>query len=173
MIRIVLGGVLVLAVGLVGCKKPKKPTQPDSEPPKYVSSGGGAAAPNQNGNLTVTGGQGAIQSPRMAIAREVNEAQMRDLHLSMSQSFLLDNRLPTSDEIMKQSRQNSQLSPLLKEEVIILTGATRGDQVWAYSRYPQRAGNHFVITQQGVEHLSPDDLRKRLEAQGAPIKMAK
>jgi len=138
-----------------------------------VSSGGGLTAPNQNGNLTVTGGQGAIQAPRMAAARTVNDAQMRELHLAISQSFLIDNHLPSSDEIMKMTRQNSQLQPLLKEEVIILTGATRGDQVWAYTRYPQQAGAHYVLTQQGVEHLSPDDLRKRLEVQGAPIKMAK
>ena len=109
----------------------------------------------------------------MAAARTVNNAQLRDLHLSLSQSWLIDNHLPTVDEIMKGAEQNSQLMPLLKEEVVILTGATRGDQVWAYTKYPQRAGDHYVITSQGVEQMNPDDLRKRLEQQGAPIKMLK
>jgi hypothetical protein len=162
--------VLTLAAG---CKKKPTDTSPDSPPPPHVSSVGGVGAPNQNGNLTVTGGQGAIQSPRMAAARLVNEAQLKDLHLSMSQTWLIDNRLPTPSDVMQEARQNSQLLPLLKEEVIVLTGATRGEQIWAYTQYPQRAGDHYVVTLQGVEQLSPEELRKRLEAQGAPIKMAK
>ena len=50
---------MVLVIG-TGCKKSKS-AQPDSDPPKHVSSGGGLTAPNQNGNLTVTGGRSAIQ----------------------------------------------------------------------------------------------------------------
>src|SRR5262249_7500939 len=139
--RIVFCNALILGLSLVvGCKKGEKATQPDSKPVPYVSSGGGPTTPNQNGNLTVTGGQGAIQAPRMAAARTVNEAQMRDLHLSMSQSWLIDNKVPSVNEIMQEAQKNSQLLPLLKEEVIILTGATRGDQIWAYTQYPQRAG---------------------------------
>ncbi len=167
------GILTVLCIFAVGCKKQPKSTEPDTPPPKYVSSGGGPVAANQNGNLTVSGGQGAIQAPRMAAARTVNNAQLRDLHLSMSQSYLIDNKVPTVNEIMQEAQRNSQLLPLLKEEVVILTGATRGDQVWAYTQYPQRAGEHYVITSTGVEQLSPDDLRKRLEQQGAPIKMSK
>src|SRR5262245_54041506 len=120
-------GILTLLLVVVGCKKQSKPTEPDSPPPKYVSSVGGPTAPNQNGNLTVSGGQGAIQAPRMAAARTVNNAQLRDLHLSMSQSYLIDNKVPSKDEIMQEAQKNSQLLPLLKEEVVILTGATRGE----------------------------------------------
>jgi hypothetical protein len=164
--------ILLAFVLGAGCKK-SKPTHADTDAPKHVSTVGGPTGPNQNGNLTVTGGQGAIQAPRMAAARLANNAQLRDLHLSLSQSFLIDNTLPKPDEIMKEAQRNPQLYPLLKEEVVILTGATRGDQIWAYTQYPQRAGEHYVVTQQGVEQMSPDDLRKRLEAQGAPIKLSK
>jgi hypothetical protein len=165
--------LFVVTVATLGCKKQPKSTQPDSDPPKHVSSGGGAVAPNQNGNLTVTGGQGAIQAPPMAAARTVNNAQLRDLHLSLSQNFLIDNTLPKPDEIMKEAQSNRQLYPLLKEEVVILTGATRGDQIWAYTQYPQRAGEHYAVTQQGVEQMSPEDLRKRLEQQRAPVKLSR
>jgi hypothetical protein len=168
-----IGILLVLSLVAAGCKKQSKPTELDSAPPKYVSSGGGSAAPNQSGNLTVSGGQGAIQAPRMAAARAVNNAQLRDLHLSMSQSYLVDNKLPSKDEIMQEAQKNSQLFPLLKEEVVILTGATRGDEIWAYTQYPQRAGDHYVITSQGVDQMSPEVLRKRLEQQRASIKMSK
>ncbi len=170
--RVVLFAVFAVAF-TAGCKKQPKETPPDTAPPPHVSSTGSAVAPNQNGNLSVTGGQGAIQGPRMAMAREVNQAQLKDLHLSMFQTWQIDNRLPMANEVMQEAKQNPQLLPLLKEEVIILTGATRGDQVWAYTQYPQRAGEHYVITQQGVEQMSPDVLRKRLESQGAPIKMSK
>jgi hypothetical protein len=169
----VIGILMVLCLVAAGCKKKSKPMEPDSTPPKHVSSGGGPAAPNQSGNLTVSGGQGAIQAPRMAAARTVNNAQLRDLHLSMSQSYLVDNKVPSKDEIMQEARKNSQLFPLLKEEVVILTGATRGDEIWVYTQYPQRAGDHYVITSQGVDQMSPEVLRKRLEQQRAPIKMSK
>jgi hypothetical protein len=75
---------------------------------------------------------------------------LNQLHLSLSQSWLIDNRLPSPTEIMKEYQQNPQVSPLLKEEVVILTGATRGDQIWAYTQYPQQAGEHFVVTNQGI-----------------------
>jgi hypothetical protein len=162
---------VALVVALAGCTKKPKSTEPDTGPPKHVSSGGGPLAPNQSGNLS--GGGGAIQATRKAAARTVNDAQMKDLHLSLSQAWLLDNRLPTAQEIMDESRKNPQLLPLLQEEVIILTGATRGDQVWAYTQYPQRAGEHYVVTSQGVEQMPPEVLRGRLEQQGAPVKLAK
>jgi hypothetical protein len=174
--RVVLIAVFAVAVA-AGCKKKPKDTSGDTPPPPapptpYVSSGGSPVAPNQQGNLT--GGQGAIQGPRTAAAREANHAQVRDLHLSMLQSFLLDNRLPSINEIMQEAQRNSQLLPLLKGEVIILTGATGGgDQVWAYTQYPQKAGEHYVITQAGVDQMSPEVLRKRLEAQSAPVKLSK
>ena len=174
MYRIVLLAVFAVAITL-GCNKSKPTTQDTLPPPPtpYVSSGGGPAAPNQQGNLTVHGGEGAIQAPRMAAARLVNQIEMNQLYTSMFQTWLGDNRVPTNDEMMKEARQNPQMLPLLRDEVIILAGATRGDQVWAYTQYPQRAGEHYVITQQGVEQMSPEVLRKRLEAQGASIKMSK
>lgn len=173
--------IAVLMTAALGCKKDKKDAKnggPDVSPPpatKYVSSVGGSnpVNPNQSGNLTVTGGQGAIQSPRMAAARTVNDVQLQQLHLSMSQTFLLDNRVPDINEIMQEARQNSQLFPLLKEEVIILTGTKNGNAVWAYTQYPQRSGNHYVIVSSGRVEMSPEDLHKRLEQEGSPIKMAK
>ncbi len=170
--RVVLLAVFAVALTM-GCKKKPKDASGDTPPAApFVSSGGGPTAPNQNGNLSVTGGQGAVQSPRLAAARTVNNAQLKDLHLSMFQAWTLDNRVPTANEVMQEAKQNAQLLPLLKDEVVILTGATRGDQVWAYTQYPQRAGEHYVITQQGVEQMGRDELRKRLEAQGAPAKLS-
>ena len=183
----------VMAVVALGCgKKPTKEPGGDSTPPpaagsttpasgspagsdpKFVSSAGGSnpVNPNQSGNLTVKGGEG-VQSPRMAAARTINNAQMKQLHLSMFQTFQLDNRVPDVNEIMQEAKQNRQLLPLLTEEVVILTGTKNGEGVWAYSQYPQRNGNHYVVTQQGVNEMSPDDLKTRLEQQMSAVKMSK
>jgi hypothetical protein len=164
---------VVLTLAALGCGKKPKETPPDSAPPPVVSSVGGPTGPNQQGNLTVTGGQGAIQAPRMAAARLINQEQLKQLHLSMFQAWSLDNRVPSANEVMQEARQNAQLLPLLKEEVIILTGTNQGGGVWAYTQYPQRAGQHYVVTQQGVEQIAPDELRQRLEAQGSPVKLAR
>lgn len=174
-------GLVMVAATAAGCgKKAAKNNQPDSTPPPattglppVVTTGTNPVAPNQAGNLTVTGGQGAIQSPRMAAARTVNDVQLKNLHLSMFQTWQLDNRVPSVDEVMKEARQNAQLYPLLKEGVVILTGTNRGDGVWAYTQYPQRNGNHYVIVQQGRVEMSPDELRMRLEQQMSPVKLAK
>ena len=136
---------VVMAVVALGCgKKPAKEPGGDSTPPpiggalpatlpssgspaasdpKFVSSASGSnpVNPNQSGNLTVKGGEG-VQSPRMAAARTINNAQMKQLHLSMFQTFQLDNRVPDVNEIMQEAKQNRQLLPLLSEEVVILTG---------------------------------------------------
>ncbi len=149
------------------------PAPPPQPPPSYSSSGGGVTAPNQSGNLTVTGGQGAAQSVRMAAARTINNVQLTQLHLSMFQTWQLDNRVPSLEEITNEAKQNPQLYPLIKDEVIILTGTNRGDGVWAYSRFPQRMNDHYVVTQQGVSQMAPEELRKRLEQQGSTIKMEK
>jgi hypothetical protein len=184
---------MALALTAIGCgKKPEKKSEPDSAPPpaagtpqpigtpgprntdpKYVSSAGGnnPVNPNQNGNLTVKGGEG-VQSPRMAAARTINKVQMTQLHLSMSQAYLLDNTVPSANEVMAEAKQNRQLLPLLQEEVVILTGTKLGNGVWAYSQYPQRNGNHFMVTAQGVEDISPADLKYRLTQEKSPIKMS-
>lgn len=175
---------VAMALTLPGCNKKKlkeasadadttPSTASDGQPPKHVSSTGGVTAPNQNGNLTVSGGQGAVQSPRMAAARLVNEGQLKDLHLSMFQTWSQDNRMPSLNEVMKDVQQNRQLLPLVKEEVVILTGTNRGDGIWAYTQYPQRAGEHKVVTQQGVGPMATEELRKRLEDQGSPVKLSK
>ena len=185
---------LLLAVAACGCNKDKKIKNdgPDTAPPpaagsttpssgspagsdpKFVSSASGSnpVNPNQSGNLTVKGGEGAIQSPRMAAARTINDAQMKDLHLSIFYTFQLENRVPDVNEIILEARKNRQLLPLLSEEVVILTGTKSGDGVWAYSQYPQRNGNHYVIVQSGRVEMSPEDLRKRLQQQMSAIKMS-
>ena len=183
----------VMAVVALGCgKKPAKEPGGDSTPPpaagsttpssgtpaasdpKFVSSASGSnpVNPNQSGNLTVKGGEG-VQSPRMAAARTINNAQMKQLHLSTLQAFLSENRVPDVNEIMQEAKQNRQLLTLLTEEVVILTGTKNGDGVWAYSQYPQRNGNHYVVTQQGVNEMSPADLKTRLEQQMSVVKMSK
>ena len=116
-----------------------------------------------------------VQSPRVAAARLVNNAQMRDLQLSISQAVALDpsGRVPSAEEIKQEARQNGQLSALLADEIVILTGTRRADGVWAYSQWPQRNGQHYVIARSGVEQVDPAALMARLQAENSPVKMSK
>jgi hypothetical protein len=177
--KTMLVGVL-MTLAVVGCGKgPVKEKGGDTTPPppasdpKFVSSAGGSnpAIPNQNGNLTVKGGEG-VQSPRMAAARTINNAQMKQLHLGIFQTWQLDNAMPGINEIMVDVKQNRQLLPLIQEEVVILTGTKLGNGVWAYSQYPQRNGNHYVVVSEGVVEMSPADLKSRLTQEKSPIKMS-
>lgn len=165
--------VAILAMS-VGCNKPPRftgpsgDTQPTGQPQPQSTN---KTYSNPQGNLT--GGSGGIFAPRTAAARAVNQAQLRDLHLSMSQTFLLDNRVPSKDEIMKDAQMNPQLLPLLKDEIIVLTGTTSGDGIWAYTMYPQKAQEHFVVTKAGVVQMTADDLKRQLELQKSEVKLAK
>jgi len=173
---------MVMVLVALGCGKgPVKEKGGDTTPPpaagtpdpKFVSSAGGTnpAIPNQNGNLTVRGGEG-VQSARMAAARTINNAQLKQLHLGMFQTWLSDNAMPGINEIMADVKQNRQLLPLIQEEVVILTGTKLGNAVWAYSQYPQRNGNHYVVLSEGVVEMSPTDLKSRLTQEKSPIKMS-
>ncbi len=167
--------ILLMLILATGCKKKSKDTQPDSPPPPPASSGGGAGIINQQGDLTVSGaGSGVgLQGPRKAAARIANRVQLDQLYKSMFTTYTIDNRVPNLDEVMADARQNSQLMTLIKDEVIFLTGSTLGDGIWAYTQFPQQAGNHFVVTRTGVEDMAPDELKRRLEQQKSAVKLSK
>jgi hypothetical protein len=157
---------LVLASG---CSKKAK-TEPANN-----TGGGGPNIVNQGGNLTVRGGEGAIQAPRMAAARTANEVELRDLHLGIFQAMQADpNETPPDlNEVKEIVRQNAKLAAHVKEEIVILTGSQQKDGVFAYTQWPQRMDQHYVVTKQGVEMMPAAELKKRLEAQKSPVKLSK
>lgn len=177
MTRIMLAFVALAIVA--GCKKPKPPVggtttstaRSDDAP---VTPSPGPKIVNQSGNLTVKGGEGGFQAPRLAAGREANHAELKDLHLAIFQATQLDpnENPPGMDEVMAAVRQNHKLAAHVKEEIVIITGSTQKDGVFAYTQWPQRAGKHYVVTKLGVEDMTPAELKAKLEAQKSPVKLS-
>jgi hypothetical protein len=162
---------LAVAVTLLaaGCKKAMDNVAKDAslgpnEKPKIIDT---------TGNLT-GGSGGAIQATRKAAARTVNMAQLDQLSKSIQTLMTLDpsNKVPTLSAIQQEIRQNGQLMGLINEDVIVLTGFTGADGVWAYTQWPQRANNHYVITRSGVVDMDQAALRQTLQTQKSPIKLS-
>lgn len=144
--RIVLGGVLFLVL-VAGCKKPKKPAEPDSSPPPVTQNtggggggGGGGIVPaggvgiviNPGGALGGGGSGGAVQAVRKAARRTqaLNEMNTLGQVISFMQNDL--GRMPTKDQIMAELKQYPKLLEAVNEGAFILTGTTEAGGLWAY-----------------------------------------
>ena len=166
---------LFVLTACAGCKKTGNKPEPTKPEVQASGGGGGPNIINQSGNLTVRGGEGAIQAPRMAAARIANEAELKDLHLAIFQAMQLDpnEQPPGPDEMKEILRQNSKLAAHVKDEIVILTGTRQKDGIFAYTQWPQRAEKHYVVTRQGVEVMTPEDLKTQLEAQKSTVKLSR
>jgi len=160
--------LLALLVSPLGCKKAldkigdQAKLEPDEKP---------QVIPKGTGDLS--GGGGALGSVRKATARTANLVQLDQLKTTIASMELLEGGMPSADAIKKDVRQDKQLAALIDEEVIILTGTNKKDGIWAYTKWPQRAGEHAVVTASGVGSKSPADLEKELKAQGSAAKLEK
>jgi hypothetical protein len=126
--------------------------------------------PGGKGNLS---GGGALGGPRNAAARTVNDIQLSQLHkyISIAMTADADQRVPNAEQIMQEIRQDGKLVGLIKDEVIILTNNTSPQGIWAYTKWPQRGGNHYIITSAGRADMSPAQLQQALQAQGTTAKL--
>jgi type II secretory pathway pseudopilin PulG len=160
-----LATLMMAGLVLAGCKKLTDTTPDPDEKPQIIPKG--------TGNLSVGNGSGgASQAVRKAAARTANDAQLNQLHLFISQAYSLNDRVPNANEIMQEIRTDGQLVALIKEEVIILTNNTQPEGIWAYTQWPQRNANHYIVTRSGRQEMSPADLRQALQAQGTTPKLS-
>jgi hypothetical protein len=111
----------------------------------------------------------------VAAARTANDAQLNQLYtyINIAMTADTDQRVPNAEQIMQEIRQDGKLVALIKDEVIILTNNTNRDGIWAYTKWPQRAGNHYIITSQGRGDMAPAQLAQALQAQGTTPKLEK
>lgn len=128
--------------------------------------------PGGQGNLS---GGGALGGPRNAAARTVNDVQLSELHkyINIAMTAEPDQRVPDANQIMQEIRQDGKLVKLIQDEVIILTNNTNPQGIWAYTKWPQRGGNHYVITASGRGDMAPAQLAQALQAQGSVVKLEK
>lgn len=161
--RLVL--LTLVLVSPMGCKKALDTTPGKDENPKVIPGGKG----------DLTGGGGAIQGPRKAVARTVNFNNLDQMHKIIFATIQEDPdaRIPDANRIMQEIRQSGQLVAMINDEILILTNTSRPEGIIAYTKWPQRAGNHYVILASGVLDMDPAQLKQTLEAQGTVAKLEK
>ena len=122
--------VVALVIGMSGgCKKKK-----DDEG-QY--SGGG--------NPSV---MGAAQEVRGAVNRVVTAAELKDLHLFMTNAKLSQGRVPTSQETwaaISQPGGNPQLTKLIQDGLLVLVPNPGEEGLWAYAKEAPTSGG-WVLT---------------------------
>jgi hypothetical protein len=116
----------------------------------------------QSGN---TGGPGGtVQQVRKAVTRSIDEQQMHQLHLLIEGSAAGE-RLPAAETIAAELQRDApQISKLVQDKVIVLTGARSRQAIWAYTPEAQTtAGEHLVLTSSGVGRMTKEALDQRLQ----------
>jgi hypothetical protein len=156
----------------LGCKKDTAENAGDeksstNDKPNIVGKG--------TGDLSVGGGGGAVQAVRKAAARTVNDNELNNLRQFIALAIAEDpnQKPPSAEQIKELVKQDGKLVALIKDEVIILTNSQKPDGIWAYTKWPQRAGKHYVITAVGREEKTPAELTEALKAQGTEAKLEK
>ncbi len=156
-----LATLMLLIVSPLGCKDTSKPT--DEEKAKVV--------PRGTGNLS--GGGGAAQSVRKAAARTVNDHYLDQLRTMIAALELQNSRVPSAKEIMDDVAQVKPVISMINDEIVILTDTKMQNGIWAYTKWPQRAEKHYVITINGRGEMTADELETALKAQGSVVRLEK
>ena len=128
MARVML--VVALVIGMSGGCKKKKDDEGDY-------SGGGNPTP-----------MGAAQEVRGAVNRVVTAAELKDLHIFMSNAKLAMGRVPTSQETWTEINKpdgNRQLAKLIQDGILVLVPNPPEEGLWAYAKEAPTAGG-WVLT---------------------------
>lgn len=166
--RLTLLALLVLAP--LGCKKALDKIGDDAKPGENEQP---RVVPKGTGDLS--GGGGATQSVRKAAARTVNDHYLSQLHQMIVATMTedVDGRVPDANRIMEEIKNVGPLNNMVKDEIVILTNNRDPQGIWAYTKWPQRAGKHYVITASGRGEMSPAELTRALETQRSTVKLEK
>jgi hypothetical protein len=156
--------LLMMLVSPLGCKKALDTTPGPEEKVQVIPGGAG----------DLSGGAG-IQAPRNAAARIANTSNLDQMHKLIFAEIQgdPDERIPDAKQIMQIIRQFGPALKMVNEEILILTNNTTPQGIIAYTKWPQRAGNHFIITKSGWTDIAPAKLAADLKAQGSVVKMEK
>ena len=153
----VIGLALVLTTG---CKKSGGP-----------GAGGGARAevsPPAGVVLAPPGPGGAVQTVRGAAVRTNVLAEMHSLQQLIETSWTANGKMPTKEEITRDLQKDAaKIYKMVESNVIVLTGTSNHDHVWAYTTTPHSvAGEFLVVTASSVGRMSKSELDDRLKQQG-------
>lgn len=91
---------------------------------------------------------GAEQAVRGAVQRVVTAAELKDLHVFMTNAKLSTGRVPTSQETwaaISQPGGNPQLTKLIQDGLLILVPNPQDEGLWAYAKEAPTTGG-WVLT---------------------------
>jgi len=94
------------------------------------------------------GGFGAEQAVRGAVVRTVTAAELKDLHLFMTNAKLNLGRVPTSQETWAEISQptgNPKLTQLIKDGWIVLVPNPQDEGLWAYDKNAPTQGGWILM----------------------------
>jgi hypothetical protein len=170
---IVLGVLLAL---VAGCKKPSANVAVNNPPPQPMPQP--QPQPNQpnvhaptgvvtNPNLGGGGGGGAAMAVKKAAKRAANQNDLNQLRTLIASYESENGKMPTRDDMAKTLQKDApNVYKLWTDQVIEITGIQKREGIWAYTVEDQStAGYHLVVTNSGIERLSPQDLKQRLMGQ--------
>jgi hypothetical protein len=155
-------GFLLLAasVAAVGCNLtinvPKRPTEATETTP--------TSAPVDDRNTNYRPDQSVLRNTKRAGDRAAMMNDISQLGLLINALDLLNNKMPTKAEIMADLEANVQARDILKkikEGVIILTGSTNRDGLWAYEVDADKVGG-IVYYGGRAERATAEDVKKYL-----------
>jgi hypothetical protein len=106
---------------------------------------------------------GAVQNVRKAVQRTVTSVELDALRIYINEYSLANDRMPPKEEIIAAVSKSGdrKLREALEQGLIVLTGAKSRDGVWAYEKDAPTNGG-MVLTSQGIERLSAEELKQRL-----------
>jgi len=142
MTRLLLFVALTVVVA-GGCKKYRSNTD-DSPPPNSGGAGGGF---------------GAEQAVRKAVDRVVTAAELKELHLFMTNAKLAMGRVPTAQETWAEINKpdgNRQLAKLIQDGLLILVPNPGEEGLWAYAKEAPTTGG-WVLTHSEPRRVTPQE----------------
>ncbi|MBY0459593.1 MAG: hypothetical protein K2V38_19925 [Gemmataceae bacterium] len=135
--------------------RPEHPKQPGEN----GANGGGKLDPTVKPPQPLVPNPG---TPLGAAKKAVAMADMRDLQIFIDNASGASGRMPTGLEVYKALvAARSPTAKLVEDGTIVLTGATQREAVWAFEANALLNGG-LVVSQNGVETLTADELKKRL-----------
>ena len=145
---------LAFLAAVVGCKKVAQPTDITTTP----------TFPVDDRNTNYRPGAGALKNTAQAGKRLAQLTQMEQLGTIMFALELQDNKMPTVDGVKADLMANPDARDLLKlinEGVIILTGTTDRQGMWAYEIDSDKVGGIILVSGR-ARRATADEVKKYL-----------
>jgi hypothetical protein len=162
---------MALIVLTGGCKKTNKSSSKATTPSGSSASSDGPAvhAPTGvvlNPGLGGGGGGSALGAARNRALREVTHNEMRNILLIIEGASGTSTQVPSKEVIIAALQKEAPKTwKLVQDGVIVLTGTRTRESIWAYTPQLQGSGGHYIISPNGVEGVSKEELDRRLGQQ--------